>query len=65
MSTGLATLPEVDMKSAKKFNEFHPNPSQLKGENRPVENVNWKQAREFCKRLSKLTGKKYRLPTEA
>lgn len=31
----------------------------------PVESISWMQAVEFCDRLSKLTGLRYRLPSEA
>ena len=41
------------------------NPSCFKGDNLPVENVNWNDVMEFCKKLSQKEGKDYRLPTEA
>jgi formylglycine-generating enzyme required for sulfatase activity len=41
------------------------NPSNFKGDNRPVERVSWNNAVEFCKKLSQKTGKNYRLPSEA
>jgi formylglycine-generating enzyme required for sulfatase activity len=40
------------------------NPSDFKGDDLPVESVFWDDAASFCKKLSKKTGGKYRLPTE-
>ncbi len=41
------------------------NPSAFTGDNRPVEQVNWDECRSFIERLNQLTGKNFRLPTEA
>ena len=41
------------------------NPSHFKGDNLPVENVSWNDVQTFISRLNAITGKNYRLPTEA
>jgi formylglycine-generating enzyme required for sulfatase activity len=41
------------------------NPSRVKGDDLPVTDINWFDAEAFTRKLSYLTGKVYRLPTEA
>jgi formylglycine-generating enzyme required for sulfatase activity len=41
------------------------NPSYFKGDDLPVEPVSWEDAQDFIVRLNSLTGKRFRLPTEA
>ena len=41
------------------------NPSYSKGSKRPVESVSWNDCQEFIRKLNTMTGKRFRLPTEA
>jgi formylglycine-generating enzyme required for sulfatase activity len=41
------------------------NRSPQQGDNLPVTSVSWKEAQEFCQKLSQKEGTTYRLPTEA
>ncbi|MEI6331628.1 MAG: formylglycine-generating enzyme family protein [Pseudanabaena sp. ELA645] len=54
----VAKLPEIS-------SSLNPDASHFKNEVAPVENVSWADAIEFCRRLRKLTGRSYRLPSEA
>ena len=41
------------------------NPSNSKGDNLPVEKVSWDDCQDFISKLNAMTGKRFRLPTEA
>lgn len=51
---------EVDQKSYVALMRF--NPSRMRGDGLPVDSVSWTDAREFCRRLGWIMGKKVRLP---
>ncbi|MGM3307205.1 SUMF1/EgtB/PvdO family nonheme iron enzyme [Anabaena sp. WFMT] len=54
----IANLPKINR-------HLNPDPSYFQGDNLPVDCISWYEAQEFCARISKQTGRIYRLPSEA
>lgn len=45
--------------------KLNDDPSRFKGDDRPVENITWDEAHTYCKVLSNLTKRRFRLPSQA
>lgn len=41
------------------------NPSRFKGDDKPVDHLEWEDAKAFIEKLNEITGEQFRLPTEA
>ncbi len=54
----VASWPQLELK-------LNSNPARFKGPNRPVEQISWEEAMEFCRRLSQRSKFVYTLPSEA
>jgi formylglycine-generating enzyme required for sulfatase activity len=49
----------------KVLRDLSPAPSAVAGDDLPVTDISWAEAVEFCARLTRKTGRQYRLPSEA
>ena len=59
------SIGETEVTQALWYAVMGSNPSTVIGDNRPVQNVSWDDCQTFIQKLYNLTGKKFRLPTEA
>jgi formylglycine-generating enzyme required for sulfatase activity len=66
---GIHTITQSQWKTVASWKKVQydltPDPSVYKGDNHPVEKISWFEAVEFCNRLSRNLGRRYRLPSEA
>ncbi len=58
-------LGRTEVTQAQWFAVMGTRPSRFKGDNLPVDLVSWNDAQEFVQRLSSMTDRRYRLPSEA
>ena len=57
------TLPKANRDLRRQYVDS--NASEIYGETTPADTVSWEEAVEFCDRLTRYSGKNYRLPSEA
>lgn len=65
VSVNAFAIGKYEITQAQWFSIMGTRPGMFKGDDLPVEQVTWKQALEFTRKLSEKTGQAYRLPTEA
>lgn len=58
-------IAKTELTQAQWFSVMGTNPSVYKGDELPVDNISWIEVQDYIKKLNQLTGKNYRLPTEA
>ena len=65
VNVGTFLLAETKVKQAQWTAVMGGNPSNFKGDDKPVEKVNWYDVQEFIKKQNRRTGEQFHLPTES